>query len=106
MSDFSVEERRSGEVVDRAIAVSGDRVGNPRACSHPERAGAAATGGGRIGPFVQTALKIVVAIVREIFDESAYERFLGRTKGARSVRSYQAFLEEKESSLARKPRCC
>ena len=46
------------------------------------------------------------AILREIFDESAYERFLQHTKTARSVESYQAFMREKEASAARRPRCC
>jgi hypothetical protein len=46
------------------------------------------------------------AILREVFDESAYERFLARTGDERSVASYHAFTRERESSLARKPRCC
>jgi hypothetical protein len=47
-----------------------------------------------------------LAILREVFDESAYERFLARTGDERSVASYRAFTRERESSLARKPRCC
>jgi hypothetical protein len=49
---------------------------------------------------------ICIAIFREIFDESAYERFLVLTKAERSRNSYRAFLRERESSVARKPRCC
>jgi hypothetical protein len=47
-----------------------------------------------------------VSIFREIFDESAYERFLILTKAERSRNSYRAFLRDRESSVARKPRCC
>jgi hypothetical protein len=46
------------------------------------------------------------AALREIFDESAYDRFLSRTDAARSAESYREFLRERESILARKPRCC
>jgi hypothetical protein len=47
-----------------------------------------------------------VAILREIFDESAYERFLVRAGKHRSVESYREFSREREMSMIRKPRCC
>ena len=50
--------------------------------------------------------KIARAVLREVFDESAYERFLLRTASARSVASYRAFLAEREVATARRPRCC
>jgi hypothetical protein len=50
--------------------------------------------------------RTIIATVREIFDENAYERFLQRTHTARSVESYGAFLREREAGMARKPRCC
>jgi hypothetical protein len=50
--------------------------------------------------------ELIRAMLREIFDESAYDRFLSRTGNERSVASYRAFTRERESSLARKPRCC
>lgn len=56
--------------------------------------------------FLASTLRTARAIFREIFDESAYDRFLARTASARSVASYRAFTRERESSLARKPRCC
>jgi hypothetical protein len=46
------------------------------------------------------------AIVREIFDESAYERFLRRTNALRSVTSYRAFTRERDADMLKKPRCC
>jgi hypothetical protein len=49
---------------------------------------------------------VVTAALREIFDESAYDRFLARTQTARSVESYRQFMQERETGMARKPRCC
>jgi hypothetical protein len=51
-------------------------------------------------------LHVFIATLREIFDESAYDRFLQQTHAARSVESYRAFLEEREAIMLRKPRCC
>ena len=50
--------------------------------------------------------QLLLATLREIFDENAYARFLVQTHGERSVESYRAFLLEREAGLARKPRCC
>jgi Selenoprotein, putative len=58
------------------------------------------------GRLLRRILKIVIAALREIFDESAYERFLARTRAARSVVSYREFLREREAAVVRKPRCC
>jgi hypothetical protein len=48
----------------------------------------------------------VVAMIREIFDESAYDRFLARVGASRSIHSYREFLREREEAMVRKPRCC
>ena len=50
--------------------------------------------------------KTVLAVLREIFDENAYQRFLLRTNSAASVESYRRFQRERESAMATKPRCC
>lgn len=50
--------------------------------------------------------RILVATLREIFDESAYARFLQRTHMASSREAYAAFWRERESSQARRPKCC
>jgi hypothetical protein len=50
--------------------------------------------------------RIVLEIVREIFDENAYARFLTRTGTAPSRESYAAFLREVEVARAQRPRCC
>jgi len=44
--------------------------------------------------------------LREIFDESAYERFLGRTGLAPSHAAYAQFLREGQAARERRPRCC
>ena len=46
------------------------------------------------------------AALREIFDESAYDRFLLRTHAFRSVASYREFTRERDAALLKKPRCC
>jgi len=49
---------------------------------------------------------VVVAALREIFDESAYARFLDRQRMASSPAAYGEFLRESEIARARRPRCC
>jgi hypothetical protein len=48
----------------------------------------------------------LMAILREIFDESAYSRFLSRNQICSSSRAYAAFLREQEVTKARRPKCC
>jgi hypothetical protein len=50
--------------------------------------------------------QILVATLREIFDESAYERFLRRTHVISSKSAYADFWRERESSQGRRPKCC
>jgi len=50
--------------------------------------------------------KILCAALLEIFDESAYDRFLQHTHAARSTQSYRIFMRERETALGQKPRCC
>jgi hypothetical protein len=52
------------------------------------------------------ALALLAAAFREIFDESAYARFLDRKKMASSREAYAAFCREYEGAKARRPRCC
>jgi hypothetical protein len=51
-------------------------------------------------------LHLIRAVLREIFDESAYDRFLRRTSASRSVASYRNFIGERDAAMAKKPRCC
>ena len=51
-------------------------------------------------------MQTIKATVREIFDESAYDRFLLRTHMSRSIASYRAFTRERDAAIVKKPRCC
>lgn len=51
-------------------------------------------------------LELALATLREIFDESAYQRFLERQGSAASRESYARFLRENETVRLKKPRCC
>jgi hypothetical protein len=46
------------------------------------------------------------AILQEIFDESAYQRFLERSQLESSPNAYAIFLQENEQAKAQKVRCC
>jgi len=50
--------------------------------------------------------RIVRCTLSEIFDESAYARFLERQKLESSPESYAEFLRENEAARSRRPRCC
>jgi hypothetical protein len=52
------------------------------------------------------SFKLVWATLREIFDESAYVRFLDRKSLTSSRLAYADFLRESETVKARRPRCC
>jgi hypothetical protein len=47
----------------------------------------------------------LLAALREIFDEAAYERFLERASLASSPKAYAEFLREQER-ISTRPRCC
>jgi hypothetical protein len=55
---------------------------------------------------VVEAVRIVLATLREIFDEAAYERFLRRNQRMSSTEAYAAFRQEFEAAKARRPKCC
>jgi hypothetical protein len=52
------------------------------------------------------AMRLWLSILREIFDESAYSRFLARREVTSSQSAYAAFLREQEGIKARRPKCC
>jgi hypothetical protein len=52
------------------------------------------------------ALRILLAMLREIFDESAYARFLQRKQLASSRQAYSEFWRERETKYSRCQRCC
>jgi hypothetical protein len=52
------------------------------------------------------AARLLLCTLREIFDESAYSRFLARHGTNSCPRAYAAFLREQEGIKARRPKCC
>jgi len=48
----------------------------------------------------------IAAALQEIFDESAYQRFLERSNLESSPNAYRRFRQENEQSKLRRPRCC
>jgi hypothetical protein len=55
---------------------------------------------------VAVACQLSVSVLREIFDESAYERFLVEHRLTSSAAAYSSFCHERDHSRARRPRCC
>lgn len=55
---------------------------------------------------IAAVCRIAAAILQEIFDESAYDRFLKRNHLQSSAKAYATFQQENEQSRARRPRCC
>jgi hypothetical protein len=53
-----------------------------------------------------SVIRLMGSTLREIFDESAYSRFLLRRGLSSDSASYTAFLREQESAKARRPKCC
>jgi hypothetical protein len=50
--------------------------------------------------------RVFLTMLREIFDEAAYARFLGRAGVVSSSASYAAFRRELEEGRSRRPKCC
>jgi hypothetical protein len=57
-------------------------------------------------PLLVRSFRVIVATLREIFDESAYARFLIRHQLTPSRDSYAAFQNDYEQTKMRRPRCC
>jgi hypothetical protein len=55
---------------------------------------------------INKVMQTIRATLREIFDESAYDRFLLCTHASRSIASYRAFTRERDAAMLKKPRCC
>ena len=50
--------------------------------------------------------RMIRDILREIFDEAAYSRFLSRVGTVSSAESYAAFRREIDEAKAQRPKCC
>lgn len=51
-------------------------------------------------------MSLFLATLREIFDESAYARFLTRRQANSSPKAYAAFLREQSETRSGRHRCC
>lgn len=49
---------------------------------------------------------ILLSMLREVFDEAAYTRFLERAGMSSSPQAYASFRREFEEVKARRPKCC
>jgi hypothetical protein len=56
--------------------------------------------------WLRLAAGLALSTLREIFDESAYARFLGKNNLRSCPGAYGLFLREQESIKARHPKCC
>jgi hypothetical protein len=61
--------------------------------------------GGLLSALSRTA-GTIQAMLREIFDESAYQRFLDRSGLESSANAYAIFSQENDQAKSRRPRCC
>jgi hypothetical protein len=55
---------------------------------------------------IRQAFTILLAALREIFDEAAYDRFLLQHELARSTETYADFCRDHQQSKVRRPKCC
>jgi hypothetical protein len=64
------------------------------------------TSAGILAKRARRVLGLVRATLDEIFEESAYARFLDRHRLESSRETYALFLRESEASRGRRVRCC
>ncbi len=60
----------------------------------------------RTREIIRVSAATALAMLREIFDEAAYARFLRRAGMTASSESYAAFRREFEEAKVRRPKCC
>jgi hypothetical protein len=123
MKNLTVETRRRGENQCQIFTTEARRHGEGEGenkCPEPECIRPAEQVSGHdfsraeqhkktwaLAPAVfRITMHTISATLREIFDESAYDRFLLRTNAARSIASYREFSRERDVAMLKKPRCC
>ena len=55
---------------------------------------------------LRRAARILLEMLREIFDEASYGRYLERSGLTSSRDAYDRFCREREAAHSRRPRCC
>jgi hypothetical protein len=105
---LTAETRRRGEIASEQSNLEAEGIHATRQVSgHDFSRAAASKNMWALAPVVfRRVVQIIRAALREIFDETAYDRFLLRTNGSRSVASYRDFMCERDAAMAKKPRCC
>jgi len=112
---FTTETRRHGEDQEGLLeidcspkALAAEFPDNPITCDHPITRSARRSHETLKDLLTRltSAIGTLFAALREIFDESAYDRFLVRTNEGRSIASYRAFIRERDAAISKKPRCC
>jgi hypothetical protein len=61
---------------------------------------------GAIVSLLSRVARIITATLREIFDESAYQRFLERSNLQSTRSAFAIFQRENDQAKSRRPRCC
>jgi hypothetical protein len=102
-SEFTAETRMSGEETSEHLTTEarkhGEVSGNREIGTSWDRKALALE-------MMNRVMQTIRATLREIFDESAYDRFLLRTRASRSRASYREFTRERDAAMQRKARCC
>lgn len=60
----------------------------------------------KIITWLMSVFALFASCLREIFDESAYQRFLHQHRVAASQESYDEFCRDEATVSSRRPRCC
>jgi hypothetical protein len=61
---------------------------------------------GTIFDAIALSAAVLIATLKEVFDESAYQRFLDGRRLQSSPEAYAMFQQENELAKSRRPRCC
>jgi hypothetical protein len=105
--NLTTETRRHGEGSgDRGIGGSGDLPASEMPGHDSSRAAKRKMNWALTLAALGEVVAITGATLREIFDQSAYERFLARTGLTHSAASYRAFQSERDAVAASRARCC
>ncbi len=108
-NELTAETRKRGERLQKSTTETrrhGESHRDVVLPDHPITRSRAITRSPSAPALLKRIVLLVSAVLREIFDESAYDRFLLRTHTSRSIASYRAFMRERDAAVVKKPRCC
>jgi hypothetical protein len=87
------------------MSISSEPKPGPSSSPAAERGSTTRTGAS-VTRWFAGATRLWFSALREIFDESAYSRFLAQHAMSSCPSAYSAFLREQETIKARRPKCC